>query len=329
MISVIPCLSKRSNVHSSNGLLSIGNRIFGRVQLRGLSRVAKPPARINAFTCFPDDKFGFIFKHLKIKPFRGIIVPNKSRVILEQMSWSDAKEYFLKRDIVLLPIGSTEQHGSANPLGTDFLIAARLGQETAKRTGVMCLPAIPFGVSGHHKQFWGTIFVSPCVLKAYAREVCQALALCGVKKIIMINGHGGNLGALSDLAMELRSKGVFITIFEWWLAAVRLLPDLFKPEERRHAGAEETSMNLALHGHLVDMRKTVDTKPRVHPAMVEGLKLPLDTVDETLDGVFGKQSSASVEKGKHVFDSILNELVRHVKTLESMSMDELSSKRMV
>ncbi len=88
-------------------------------------------------------------------------------------------------------------------------------------------------------------------------------------------------------------------------------------------------MNLALHGHLVDMRKTVDTEPRVHPAMVEGLKLPLDTVDETPDGVFGKQSSASVEKGKQVFDSILNELVRHVKTLESMSMDELSSKRMV
>jgi creatinine amidohydrolase/Fe(II)-dependent formamide hydrolase-like protein len=56
------------------------------------------------------------------------------------MSWTDAKDYFGKSDIAIFPIGSTEQHGPANPLGTDFLIAKAIAKETANRTDVLCLP---------------------------------------------------------------------------------------------------------------------------------------------------------------------------------------------
>ena len=88
------------------------------------------------------------------------------------MSWTEAKEYFKKNDIALLPVGSNEQHGPQNPLGTDHLIAKAVAEETAKRTGVLCLQVIPFGVSSHHKQFWGTIFISPKTFKGYVKEVC-------------------------------------------------------------------------------------------------------------------------------------------------------------
>lgn len=80
------------------------------------------------------------------------------KVLLSEMSWVEAKEYFFKNDTVILPIGSTEQHGPASPLGTDFLIAKAIAEETAKRSSVACLPVIPFGVSSHHKQFWGNDF---------------------------------------------------------------------------------------------------------------------------------------------------------------------------
>jgi len=78
------------------------------------------------------------------------------KVLLCEMSWTEAKEYFARNDIVIFPVGSTEQHGPQNPLGTDFMIAKAIAEETAKRTRVLCLPAVPFGVSPHHKQFWGT-----------------------------------------------------------------------------------------------------------------------------------------------------------------------------
>jgi creatinine amidohydrolase/Fe(II)-dependent formamide hydrolase-like protein len=69
------------------------------------------------------------------------------------------------------------------------------------------------------------------------------------------------------------------------------LPDLFKPEEKGHAAAEETSVNLALYPHLVDMNKAVDEEPHKRIIQTEGIKLPLDTVDYTSSGVFGRSNT--------------------------------------
>jgi len=248
------------------------------------------------------------------------------KVMLHEMSWVEAKEYFAKADIAILPVGSNEQHGPQNPLGTDHLIARAIAEETAKRTGTVCLQVIPFGVSSHHKQFWGTIYISPGTFKSYVKEACLALNYYGIRKIVIVNGHGGNLPALMEMARELREKGIFVSIFQWWSAANRLLPDLFKPEERGHAAAEETSVNLALHPHLVNLDKAVDEEPRKHTAQTEGIILPLDTVNCTGSGVFGKSTTASAEKGKKVFEAIVNELVKHVNLLKRAKIEDLMQK---
>jgi len=248
------------------------------------------------------------------------------KVLLHEMSWKEAKEYFTKNDIAILPVGSNEQHGPQNPLGTDHLIAKALAEETAKRAGVLCLQVIPFGVSSHHKQFWGTIYISRKTFKNYVKEACLALSYYGVKKIVIVNGHGGNLNALAELARELREKGVFISVFQWWPATGKLLPDLFKPEERGHACAEETSVNLALHSHIVNMDRAVDEEPRKHVTQMESVTLPLDTVDYTSSGVFGRSTTASAEKGKKVFEASINELVKHVNLLKQMKIEDLMQK---
>jgi creatinine amidohydrolase len=248
------------------------------------------------------------------------------KVLLSEMSWAEAKEYFVKNDVAILPVGSNEQHGPANPLGTDHLIAKALAEETAKRTGVLCLPVVPFGVSSHHKQFWGTIFISPKAFKEYVKETCLALHYYGVRKILIVNGHGGNLSALAELSRELREQEVFVSVFQWWPAAAKLLPQFFSPEERRHAGAEETSVNLALHPKIVNVAKAVDEEPGKHALQMEGITLPLDTADETGSGVFGKQSSASAKKGKRVLEAVVSELVKHVKLLKKAEIKDLLSK---
>lgn len=248
------------------------------------------------------------------------------KFLLHEMSWPEAKEYFSKNDIAIIPVGSNEQHGPHNPLGTDHLIAKAIAEETAKRTSVVCLQVIPFGVSHQHRQFCGTVHVSPETFKSYVKEVCLALNYHGVRKIVIVNGHGGNLNALIELARELREKGVFVSVFQWWPAAGKLLPEIFKPEERGHAGAEETSMNLALHPHLVKMDKAVDEEVRRPSIQAEGIILPMDTVDYTESGVFGKSTTASAEKGKAVFEAVVNELVKHVNLLKNVKIEELTAK---
>jgi len=251
------------------------------------------------------------------------------KTLLHEMSWVEAKEYFSKNDIAILPVGSNEQHGPQNPLGTDHFIAKAIAEETAKRTGVVCLQVIPFGVSHHHRQFWGTVHVSPKTLKNYVKEVCLSLGYYGVRKIVIVNGHGGNLNALTELARELREKGIFVSIFQWWPAASKLLPDIFSPEERGHAGAEETSMNLALHPHLVNVDKAVDEEARKHAVEVNGITLPLDTADYTTSGVFGMSTTASAEKGKKVFETVVDELVKHVILLKKAKIEDLMAKSRV
>ncbi|MBX5327908.1 MAG: creatininase family protein [Candidatus Bathyarchaeota archaeon] len=248
------------------------------------------------------------------------------KVLLHEMSWAEAKKYFAKNDIAILPVGSNEQHGPQNPLGTDHLIAKAIAEETARRTGVLCLQVVPFGVSSHHKQFCGTIFISPKTFKNYVKEACLALNYYGVKKIVIVNGHGGNLHALAELAREMREKGIFISVFQWWPAASKLLPDIFKPEERGHAGAEETSVNLALHPQMVNMKKAVDEETRKHKTQTEGVTLPLGTADYTSSGVFGVSKTASAKKGKRVFEVVVGELVKHVKLLKNTKIEDLMQK---
>ena len=246
--------------------------------------------------------------------------------MLHEMSWAEAKEYFAKNDIAIIPVGSNEQHGPQNPLGTDHLIAKAIAEETAKRTGVLCLQVIPFGVSSHHKQFWGTVFISPKAFKNYVKETCLSLEYYGVKKIVIVNGHGGNRCSLMEMARELREKGIFVSVFQWWDAVGKLLPDRFKPEERGHAAAEETSVNLALHPQIVHVDKAVDEQPRKHAAEVEGITLPLDTVDETSSGVFGKSTTASAEEGKKVLEAVISELIKHVNALKKAKIEALMQK---
>jgi creatinine amidohydrolase len=248
------------------------------------------------------------------------------KVMLHEMSWVEAKEYFAKNSITIIPVGSNEQHGPQNPLGTDHLIAKAIAEETAKRTGVLCLQVIPFGVSSHHKQFWGTIYISPRAFKNYVKDVCLSLDYYRVRKIVIVNGHGGNRCALLDMARELRENGIFVSIFQWWEATGKLLPGHFKSEEEGHAAAEETSVNLALHPQMVSMGKAVNEEPHKHAAEVEGVKLPLDTVDETSSGVFGRSTTASAEKGKMVLEAVIVELVKHVNVLKKTKIEDLMQK---
>ncbi|RLI07735.1 creatininase family protein [Candidatus Bathyarchaeota archaeon] len=251
-------------------------------------------------------------------------------VQLANMSWTDAEALFKETDVALLPVGSTEQHGPHNPLGTDHLVAAALSRRVGDRTGVPVLPVIPVGVSEHHRQFTGTLWVPPSVFREYMKAVALSVASHGVRKILFVNGHGGNTAALVEVAGELRRRhGIFAAVVS-----------AFPPILGGHAGADETSVNLYFHGHLVRMERAVDTvqKESLGPLKMEGLnrigpaRFPWDTIDLTETGVLGsagrliESTTASEEHGRELMEPYIEEVIKFVEALKKARVEQLLSK---
>lgn len=234
---------------------------------------------------------------------------------LHLMSYKDAEEYFKVYDLVLLPLGSIEQHGPANPLGTDALIAKALAEEVSRRTGVLTLPLIPYGVSFHHMHFPGTITVSEEALESYVFEVIRSLAKWGVKKVLVINGHGGNLVTLQIISRRaLEELGVKVYVYQWWTHSSEALEKLFEADERGHAAAAETSIVMFLNPEAVDRDKLVDQDVREigHSGKLAHFSY---TIERSNSGVLGKQKKASVERGKVLFEMLVEDLKKVVEEL--------------
>ena len=251
-------------------------------------------------------------------------------VQLTEISWTDAEKLFKETDVALIPVGSTEQHGPHNPLGTDHLVAAALSRAVGEKTGVLVLPVIPVGISDHHKQFPGTLWVPPSVFRHYVKAVALALVSHGIQKILIINGHGGNTSALMEVAGVLRREHhVF--------AAVLMA---FPPSISGHAGEGETSVNLYFHKELVKMEQAVDTKQRnkLGPLKIEGFNrlgptgFPCDTIDLTDTGVLGdagetvKATRASEEGGRELMEPFIEEVCEFVEALKKANVKDLLCK---
>ena len=251
-------------------------------------------------------------------------------VQLAEISWEEAGEAFKETDVVIIPVGSTEQHGPHNLLGTDHLVAAAMARAVGEKTGVLVLPVVPVGVSEHHRQFPGSLWVPPEVFRAYMKAVALAAVSHSVKKVLIVNGHGGNTTSLMEVAGELRREcGVFAAV-----------ASAFPPGLEGHAGEGETSVNLYFHGHLVKMEKAVDTRQRerLGSMIIEGFnrigpaQFPWDTVDLTDTGVLGnagtmiRSTTASADKGKRLVEPYIEELSRLVEALKGADLEELLCK---
>ncbi len=238
------------------------------------------------------------------------------KVSLHELSYEEARDYFSKKDLVILPVGSVEQHGPANPLGTDMLIAEALAREVASRTGIISLPVVPFGISFHHMGFPGTVTVSEESLKGYVLDVIRSLSKWGVRKVLIVNGHGGNLPTLQLVARQSMDElGVRVYVYQWWTSSSGILEELFSEDERGHASGAETSLNMHLHPELVREDRLIDEEPR---GSFGGRVYRFVYTHEMSDsGVFGRQSSATPERGSILFERLVEDLLKIVREIET------------
>lgn len=249
--------------------------------------------------------------------------------LLEELTTREAAEGFDDVDLAVLPTGSTEQHGPALPMGTDSMAAEAVARDVADREDVVVLPTIPVGVSDHHRQFHGTLWVPPETFEQYVRDTVVSLTGHGIRKSIVVNGHGGNTGPLDRVFRRLhREEKAFALPWSWWEGVGAVPAETIDDDVRvpGHAGAFETSMiyevreELVREGLLETAEKGESTPPRWEDEVAPS---GVDIVDRTATGVVGQPTKASREAGERLIEASQEELDTLVDWLATQPFEDL------
>jgi len=253
--------------------------------------------------------------------------------LLERMTWPEveaAVEHGI--DAVLVPFGSIEQHGHHMPLDTDCFIARALAERAAVHgfgDGVRLLvaPTVNVTVSWYHMQFPGSMRLTTDTFLRVFRDVCDSLVHHGLETIVVVNGHGGNVPALTVAVNDYLAKtGRRVLVANWIELAPEVIAELETPTI--HAEEAETSLALAL-GQRVDMDRAARgafhrgdavreaglpwTSLGKYDAFHRGpsVIVPMDMLrDITASGVVGDAAPANAETGQRIVELVVPRLVQ-------------------
>jgi len=134
---------------------------------------------------------------------------------LDRMTWRQADAYFQENDTVLFPLGCTHSHDHII-MGIDNEAAVYIAEEVAQRTGIIRLPCLNYGWMPHYNDFPGSISIDSSLVRDLVIQVVRQMRKWGVRKVIFINGHGGNSGYLEEVSLEARTMGVLTPVLEWF-----------------------------------------------------------------------------------------------------------------
>jgi creatinine amidohydrolase len=188
--------------------------------------------------------------------------PTTDAIRLQLQSWPEVETYLKQCKGVIIPLGSTEQHGPTGAIGTDALTAEAVALEVGRRCGVLVTPAQAFGMAEHHLGFAGTMSLQPSTLMAVMHDLVLSLARHGFERIYVINGHGGNIATskaafaqahTTAAARGLKNAGKLrCKLANWFMAPTvsRQARDLYGDREGQHATPSEIALTLHLEPSL-------------------------------------------------------------------------------
>src|SRR5512136_1969253 len=173
----------------------------------------------------------------------GVIAQNQGKpVVLQEMTWTDVREYLKAKDMVIIPLGSTEQHGPHLPLGTDYYLALETAKLISARTGVVVAPVVMAGYSFYHSGFPGSLSLKPETMEEVLYETAEMLVKYGFRRIMFFNDHGGNNIIQEKVVYRINQSTAATAVAIGYGGRVQ------KSEEQEffdwHAGVEETSEML-------------------------------------------------------------------------------------
>jgi creatinine amidohydrolase len=178
-------------------------------------------------------------------------------LVLQEMTWEEVRAYLTKNDMVIIPLGSTEQQGPHLPLGADYYEAFGIAKKISEKTGVIVAPFVFVGYSEYHMGFPGTISVKTETLEQYLFECVSSLIRHGFKKIMFFNYHGGNNIVQAKLIHRINHTTPATAVAVGIGGSIRkdVPPDTYEKFFDWHSGLGETSLMLYLYPELVRMER--------------------------------------------------------------------------
>jgi len=235
---------------------------------------------------------------------------------LQLATWPEVEAYLARSRSIILPIGSTEQHGPNGMIGTDALTADAIARAVGDATGGLVAPVIAVGMAQHHMAFAGSMTLRPSTLIAVVRDHVVSLVRHGFERFFFINGHGGNIATVTAAFSEVYAEAslgqaanrasVKCVLRNWWenQQVKSLSRELFGNAEGGHATPSEVSVTWFLHPeHTKPM--TLDPAIAPHGSFADAH----DYRRAFPDGRIGSNPGlATVEAGKRIFDAAVGAL---------------------
>jgi creatinine amidohydrolase len=252
-------------------------------------------------------------------------------VWLQDNSWDELAELQRKaQNVIIIPVGSTEQHGSHLPLGTDTMVAMMVAEDAAEQAGVVVAPPLWFGWSPHHMVLPGTITIRPEILIEVLYDVIDSLHKHGFSKFVVINGHRIVNIPWMQLAAERAQRllGIKVVLFDPAYMSKTIVGTLgYGPVG--HTEEIETSHMLYKHPDLVQLAKARDNPPANHELYSVDPAYPGDTLcyvpstardmQKSVDaagGTTGSPSKTNKDQGQIYHKHLVNNLVAVIRQLQ-------------
>lgn len=228
--------------------------------------------------------------------------------------------------LLLLPVGAVEQHGDGLPLATDVIRAEHVAQRVAQNFvgRALVMPAIPYGVSPHHASLPGTVTLPPALFIQIIETIAVCLSESGWTRILVINGHGGNNGALSVVQQSLLATHPDF-IFAW-SPLTSLAPNansrMGRSEISGHSGESETAQMLGIDPGLVDQKSLragvtaldqLTGRARLSRATGPSIAVTFDKYAP--NGVLGDPTTVTAAEGQEILDEIVECLTDYAAAL--------------
>ena len=248
---------------------------------------------------------------------------------LGKMTTAQAKEAFKNDPIIVIPVGSTEQHGTQSALGTDYMVPSYLADHIEDVDNVIVAPTVPYGVCPYHLSFEGSINIGYEGLYLVLHGIMDSLMQHGVRRFVVLNGHGGNTTSIDRAALEVYHKGGVCASVDWW-SLVAQLDDRF---QGGHGDVLETSAMMAIDPESVhlELGKPINAQnptSEMKAAYIQAVnfkggtvRLVRDTKEIAPSGWFGPfdPKDSSAELGQAALDlavDYIREFLEEMKKIE-------------
>lgn len=236
-------------------------------------------------------------------------------MLLKLSTWQEVEDYLSHSQAIIIPVGSTEQHGPTGLIGTDAICPEKIAEQVARQENILVAPTVYYGMSQHHLGFSGSITLRPSTMVSMIRDIVDSLAVHGFTRLLFFNGHGGNVSPLKTAFSEIyagyslsRSPcPVHCRLVNWYdgRRVKELAAAWFKTAEGNHATPSEVALSFYA---FPDAVKSAPLSPCIAP---DGeFRDAGDFRARFPDGRMGSDPSlASVEKGERLCRAAVADLI--------------------